>query len=151
MRKIVLFIGVTIFCIVCVVTYSNKENTEMVFAEESNNYDIYLLDLSKQSITTNNLDDYFDNITILEIYPNINPIYKNLIKLNSYSYNTAISNKKNTSNFMSEYSRRLEKNGLKNEELRYYINGIKINKIKVYTSSKKVNKLINKYSINLIK
>lgn len=151
MRKILVLIIILIICVICSLFYSNEDDSVPVFNEQNSNYDIYMLDISNQAITTNNLADYFDGITILEIYPYINPIYKKLIKLSSYTFNTAVSNKKNISNFITEYNNQLEKNALSNEEFKYYINGIKIEKIKVYTSSKEINSLINKYSMKVIK
>lgn len=151
MRKIFVLTCLIVFCIICVLFFNKEEKTITVFNEQENSYDVYLLDLSQNNITTTNLTDYFDGTKILEIYPYINPLYKKVINFSSYTFNTAISNKKNISNFISEYKEQLKLNALTTESLKVNINGIKINKIKIYTSNNVINNLIDKYSINLIK
>ncbi len=151
MRKVIIFIIIVVISIFFSLIITKGEETEMVFSENSNYYDIYILDISKENINTNNIIDYFDDIKILEIYPYINPIYKKLININSYSFNTILSNKKNISLFTSEYLKKLEDNNLKEEIVKYRINGIKINKIKVYASNNSMNYIINNYNIKIVK
>ena len=151
MRKVIIFIIIVVISIFFSLIITKGEETEMVFSENSNYYDIYILDISKENINTNNIIDYFDDIKILEIYPYINPIYKKLININSYSFNTILSNRKNISLFTSEYLKKLEDNNLKEEIVKYRINGIKINKIKVYASNNSMNYIINNYNIKIVK
>lgn len=151
MRKILVFIFFIIICIFSFQFYTSRENVIPVFNENINSYDIYLLDVSKEEITTNNIADIFDTIKILEIYPYINPIYKKLINLSNYSFNTILSNKKNISNFITEYLNQLENNKLKEELVKYSINGIKINYLKIYASNNDINKLISNYNMIKIK
>lgn len=151
MRKILVFIFFIIICIFSFQFYTSRENVIPVFNENINSYDVYLLDVSKEEITTNNIADIFDTIKILEIYPYINPIYKKLINLSNYSFNTILSNKKNISNFITEYLNQLENNKLKEELVKYSINGIKINYLKIYASNNDINKLISNYNMIKIK
>lgn len=141
MRKILLFI-IILLTYIGVVFIVKEDKTMPVFNELDNSYNIYTLDISKQNINTKNLLDYFDNIKILEVYPYINPIYKKLINLPNYSFNTALSNKKNISLFTSLYLRKIDDNSLSEELAKYKINGIKINKIKVYATNSIINHLI---------
>lgn len=131
MRKILVIIIFILLCTFSSTLISKSDKTITTFNED-NGYDIYLLDISKENINTFNLLDYFDNVKILEIYPYINPIYKKLINLSNYSFNTALSNKKNISLFTRDYLKKIDDNYLKEELVKYQINGIKINKIKVY-------------------
>lgn len=149
MRKNLAIVGLIVFCFVCSIMKSNKEQVISVFNSKEE-YNIYLLDVSKSNITTLNLTDYFENGEILEIYPYINPIYKKLINITSFPFNTAISNKKNISNFISECSNKLKENALTSESLKINLNGIKIIKLKVYTSSKNIKKIVNNNSIKII-
>lgn len=151
MRKYFVFIIIIIICtfLSLIITKNNKEIT--VFKEELDSYDLYFLDLSKENINTNNIMMYFDDIIIIEIYPYINPLYKKLINLDSYKFNTILSNKKNISLFMNEYLNKLENNNLKEEIIKYRINGVKINKIKVYASTRNINKLIYENKIKILK
>ena len=151
MRKVIIFIIIVVISIFFSLIITKGEETEMVFSENSNYYDIYILDISKENINTNNIIDYFDDIKILEIYPYINPIYKKLININSFSFNTILSNKKNISLFSNEYLNKLEDNNLKEEIIKYRINGIKINKIKVYASNNSMNNILNNYNIKIVK
>lgn len=130
-----------------------EDNEEIIPVSNSNeNYsDIYMLDISKEDITTKNITEYFDNITLLEIYPDINPLYKKIIKLSSFQFNTAISNKKNISNFISEFNNQLKSNALTEKYLDFYLNGIKISKVKVYSSIKEIKNLVSKYSFKMIR
>ena len=144
MKKFYFFI-ILLLCIFSSLIITKSDKTVPTFKED-NSYDIYILDISKENINTSNIFNYFDNVKILEIYPYINPIYKKLINLSNYSFNTSLSNKKNISLFTREYLRKLENNSLKEELAKYKINGIKINKIKIYASSNYINKI--KYLYN---
>ena len=153
MRKIffLLIIIIIIVCVFCRLIIIKSDRVMPTFNENVNNYDVYILDLSKENINTSNIMNYFDNIKIIEIYPYINPIYKKLINLSSYSFNTILSNKKNISLFINDYLTQIENNSLKDEMVKYKVNGIKVNKIKVYASSKEISYLINNYNIKMIK
>ena len=151
MRKIIFFTIIFLLCIFLLLITSKKSNLLPVFDEEYDYYDMYILDLSKENINTKNILNYFDNMKIIEMYPYINPIYKNVIKLSNYKFNVVLSKKKNISLFLNEYLKKLEENSLKEEIIKYSINGIKINKIKVYASKKNINNLINNYKIILNK
>ena len=97
MRKIFAFIIIIIICLFCSLIITKGEDTDTVFNEQLNSYDVYLIDISGEDINTNNIINYFDNITILEIYPYINPIYKKIFNMSKYSFNNILSNKKNIS------------------------------------------------------
>ena len=151
MRKIFILLFLIIVCVFCSLIITKSDKIETVFNEQINSYDLYLLDVSKEDINTFNIVNYFDNIKIIEIYPYINPIYKKLINISNYKFNTVLSNKKNISLFVNEYLNLLDKNSLKDEIVKYRINGIKINKILVYASNSDINNLINNYNIKIIK
>ena len=146
-KKFVLFCLI-LFIILCV-NINNNENAQAVFNGGDNNYDIFTLNIGNENINTNNLSDYFNDIKILEIYPSIFPIYKKNISFNSYSFNTLLSNKKNISNFITEYYNELRNNGLNNEIVKININGIKIVKIKLYASIKDINQLVSNYKFKI--
>ena len=131
------FFIILLLCIFSSLIITKSDNVISTFKED-NSYDVYILDISKENINTFNLLDYFDNVKILEIYPYINPIYKKLINLSSYSFNTSLSNKKNISLFTREYLRKLDNNSLKEELVKYKLNGIKINRIKIYATTSNI-------------
>lgn len=151
MRKVIIFIIIVVISIFFSLIITKGEETEMVFNEQDNSYDVYLLDISKENINTNNIFNYFEDVKILEIIPYINPLYKKVINISSYSFNTILSNKKNISLFINEYLNKLDEYHLKEEIINYRINGIKINKIKVYASNYSMNNIINNYNIRIIK
>ena len=150
MRKYFLLILLFIFSFFSVILNTNEETIITVFDDKSEEYNIYFLNTEKENITTNNLTDYFEDIKILEIYPYINPIYKKHMK-KSYTFNTAVSHKKNTSNFIVEYSNQLSNYALNVDNVLVHLNGIKIDKIKVYRSNTKIDYLMQNYKIQLIK
>lgn len=150
MRKYFLLILFFIFSFFSVILNTNEETIITVFDDKSEEYNIYFLNTEKENITTNNLTDYFEDIKILEIYPYINPIYKKHMK-KSYTFNTAVSHKKNISNFIVEYSNQLSNYALNVDNVLVHLNGIKIDKIKVYTSNTKIDFLMQNYKIQLIK
>ena len=151
MFKIIIFIIIFLIILFSSLIITNGEEVKMVFNEQDNSYDVYLLDISKENINTNNIFNYFDDCKILEIIPYVNPIYKKVININNYSFNTILSNKKNISLFINEYLNKLDEYHLKEEIINYRINGIKINKIKVYASNYSMNNIINNYNIKLVK
>lgn len=151
MRKILLLIILIIIFTFFSIFLFKRSNVETVFYENVNDYNIYILDISNLNINTNNIVNYFDDIRILEISPYINPIYKKVIKLNNYSFNTFLSNKKNISNFTSKYLNKLKDNALKEELIKYSLNGVKIVKVKIYTSNDIVNELISNYHFKKVK
>ena len=151
MRKILVLIILIIICTFYSLIITKSDNAKTVFNENLNNYDIYVLDISNNNISTNTLANYFDNIKILEIYPYINPIYKKIINMSSYSFNTILSNKKNISNFTTKYLYLLKKNTLNEELTKYSLNGIKINKVKIYASNNDINNLLNENNFKIVK
>ena len=151
MRKFIIFIIIFLIILFSFLIITNGEEVKMVFNEQDNSYDVYLLDMSKENINTNNIFNYFEDCKILEIIPYVNPIYKKVININNYSFNTILSNKKNISLFINEYLNKLDEYHLKEEIINYRINGIKINKIKVYASNYSMNNIINNYNIRIVK
>ncbi len=151
MRKYFILIIIIMLFIFSYLIFTKRDNNIPVFSEKVNYYDLYVLDLSKENFNTNNIMAVFDDVVILEIYPYVNPVYKNIIGIDCYKFNTILSNKKNISLFMNEYINKLENNNLKEEIVKYRLNGVKINKIMVYTSNVVINKLINNHNIKIVK
>ena len=151
MRKFMLLISLLIVLSFSLIFIPTEKNIQPVFNEQDNIYNLYLLDISKENIDTNNLATYFDNYKILEIYPYINPLYKKIINIKKYDFDTVLSNKKNISNFITMYLNILDENALNEELVKYYLNGIKINKIRLYASKKEISNLMSKYKIKIVK
>lgn len=150
MRKSFLFLFLLIILLCYKLFIPSKQDIQPVFSEQDNTYNLYLLDISKEDINTNNLANYFDNIKILEIYPYVNPLYKKIMHITKYNFNTTLSNKKNISNFVNQYLDILEDNALKEELVKYDLNGIKINKVRLYASNKELKDLMNRFKVRII-
>ena len=140
MRKIIILILLILFCDLCL--NNQKTKTKTVFNEEDNNYHIYTLNVQNANITTINIESFFSNYTIISIEPMINPIYKNIINLNKYHFNTTKSITKNIKNFNELYMKYLQDNALTEEENNFNYNGLKISSIKLYTSQKNLNNIL---------
>ena len=149
MRKFIF--SLLIFFSISLIFIPSKQDIKPVFKEQESTYNLYLLDISKEKIDTNNLATYFDNYKILEIYPYINPLYKKIINIKKYDFDTVLSNKKNISNFITMYLNVLDENALNEELVKYDLNGIKINKVRLYASDKEIKDLISKYKISIVK
>ncbi|HPF83347.1 MAG TPA: hypothetical protein PLV83_04205 [Bacilli bacterium] len=117
MKKILLIIF-----ILMILFLLRKEKSIIVFNEldvDSNAYYIIM-----DNLNTNNFNDYFKGLEVLCIYPNINPIYENKIKLN-YIYD-------NINNFKIFYINSLKDKGYYIEANKYLLNPIIIRKVLVY-------------------
>lgn len=124
-----------------------KPETIPVFSESnSNNYNVYLIDLNDLNITTKNLLNKFPyNIKIIGIYPKINNIYNYKLKneIGYYKFNnktTAL----DITNFINTYTKTLNKYGLVSEVVKIQFNGIGIKQIQIYCSQSDLGEILNK-------
>lgn len=142
-RKVTVLLSLIGFIVLCSISLiTNNDSTKTVFNKlDEYYYDIYMVDVSNENINTKNIFDYFDEITILKIYPNNNPIYSKFINMEEYEFDTILSGKKNISNFVTTYNNKLKENALIKEVESFNVSGIKINKLKIYTSVEQVEKI----------
>ena len=105
-----------------------QENVQTVFYEDED-YSIYEIYFEKGELNTNNILNRFKNIQVLTIYPYINPIYSEKIKLKSYSFQNDFDIEK----FKNKYIKELEESGFKNEAVNINLEGISLVKVKVYS------------------
>ena len=145
MKKIMVLILLILFCIICL--SNKKDNISLVFNENDYNYKIYDLDLSKDNITTNNLDSYF----VIGIKPNINPIYKKIINIKEYDFDTTETIDNNIDSFNEIYINLLKENNLNSEIDNYYYHGLKIDEITLYITNTELNTILMNKNIEVIK
>lgn len=136
LNKIILFIFL-IFIIIILFT-QKKDNTALVFKEESFGYDTYIVDVSNASINTKNLDEFQDDID--QVLPMINEKYSPLIISNWYIFDKMLSFDNNISNLENLYKNKYISNAFNKEALSVEYEGLKISKIRIVTND------INKYS-----
>ncbi len=136
LNKIILFIFL-IFIIIILFT-QKKDNTALVFKEESFGYDTYIVDVSNASINTKNLDEFQDDID--QVLPMINEKYSPLIISNWYIFDKMLSFDNNISNLENLYKNKYTSNAFNKEALSVEYEGLKISKIRIVTND------INKYS-----
>ena len=149
MKKIMVLILLILFCIICL--SNKKDNISLVFNENDYNYKIYDLDLSKDNITTNNLDSYFQGYTVIGIKPNINPIYKKIINIKEYDFDTTETIDNNIDSFNEIYINLLKENNLNSEIDNYYYHGLKIDEITLYITNTELNTILMNKNIEVIK
>ena len=93
-KKITILLFLFLF-INIIITISKINETQQVFNyldNKVNDYDIYVLSFDKVNLDTSNLVNYFKNFNgkILGVYPKINPLYENKIKIKYYSFDKRI-------------------------------------------------------------
>ena len=142
-RKIIVLLSLLSFIVFCSISLIfDNESTKTVFNKlDEYYYDVYIVDVSGENVNTKNIFDYFENITILKIYPNNNPIYSRFINIDEYKFDNILSKKKNISNFVNMYNSKLSENALIKEIETFNISGIKIDKLKIYCSVEQVESI----------
>ena len=120
---------------------NNKETIPVSNISNFNidDYNVFYLDLSESSISTNNIDKFIPkSVDIISITPYINPIYKDKIGNLKYNFMSNLSVKKNINNFINYYKETIDsynyiddieysvKDGIKILELEVYARGIDI-------------------------
>ena len=145
MKKI-MTIFIVIILIIIYMTFIPSAKTQTVFYENSSNY--ILIDIQKCDINTINFNDYFNEIKVIKIYPNIDKLYENKVEyLKEYSFNNIYTNKENINKFKELYINELNKRGY--NVTNFIINGIKINKVKVYLENNDYSLLKNKIKCDI--
>lgn len=112
MKKIII-----IFLVLLVFNFNCK--TMSVFNEDSN---FYILTISDNSVTTNNIDKYFNDIQVIWV----------IIDNKKYYYDE---------NLKEKVIKDLLNNNLKMNAIKSKIDGAVISKIKVYCSNKKIENI----------
>jgi len=115
----------------------NKNNIEPVFNEDGYEYSMYILEFSNQNISTNNIEEIFENMKIIWVEPLINLVYKDKLNYKLY-YFEDISTKENIKRFKNNFITKLQNNNYKNDAINYQILGIKINRMKVYSNEQDI-------------
>lgn len=129
MKKILLAFTVCFF----VLSYFKEEKTVATFIEDDYSYSFYTLEFPSKNISTNNFNEYFNNIDVIMIEPYVNKLYENQIK-QQYQF-TSIDK------FKEDYIKVLENSGYRSDAVKLKIEGIKIKKIKVYSSNRDLARL----------
>lgn len=136
MKKYILFL-LTIFVLSIIL---KQEPVMPVISYEDYEYSMYILEFPNKNLSTNNLEDYFNDIQIIWLYPYINEIYKEKINYKKYFFEP-ISLDENINKFKTNYLNYLNKYGYKTDALNYQISGIKIDRIKVYSKESDIKKI----------
>ncbi len=135
MKKIII-----LFLSIIIIFSISKASTKEVFNEYD--YNIYYLDFREANLTTENFNEYFNNIDILKISPYINPIYKNKFKFDEYLFDYS-SYDNNIKKFKESFLKELKLINY-SDYINCSIKGIKIDMVKVYARKSDINKIINK-------
>lgn len=130
--KKVLFIFFLLLILFCL---KNQDNTELVFQEINYDRARYCIDVKNENVTTNNINEIFNNIEIISVYPYFNNSYKKL--LNNLDFVTL-------DNINLYYRDLLKQLGKYNWVSNYY-EGIKLEKIKIYAFENEVEALFSKH------
>lgn len=132
MKKLIIVI-----LIVLILNVYNKNNIKFVFNEQNLEYSMYILEFPNQNVSTNNLEEIFNDMKIIWIEPSINLIYKDRLNYKLY-YFEDISIKENINRFKNNFITKLQNNNYKNDVINYQILGIKINRMKVYSNEQAI-------------
>ena len=129
MKKILLAFTICFF----ILFNFKEEKTIATFSESDTFYALYTLEFPLKNISTNNFNDYFQNIDVVLIEPYINDLYYNRIK-RQYKFTNIVK-------FKEEHIKVLEDSGYRSEAVKLKVEGIKIKKIKVYSSKRDLSRL----------
>ncbi len=150
MKKIQTLLGGVFFLgILCFLIPSKPIEIEETFSEQYNGeskqyYEVYLEELG---ITTSNLEKYFPDAIILEVYPLFPNIYENQIEEKTYSFDVMKSIRENSKKMEEYYFNLLEQKGFIHDQQHFSIHGIPISKIVIELSKQEKRLLQEKYSI----
>lgn len=111
--------------------FNTKEEVQFVFNEQDNEYSMYILEFPNQNVSTNNIENIFEDIKIIWLEPFINVLYKDKLDYKIY-YFEDISLKQNIVKFKNNVINKLQNSNYKQDAINYQILGIKINRMKVY-------------------
>ena len=141
MKKIFLVIIVLIVLgINVVISYGYNYN-------DSDHYDFYTL--SFDNLSTSNIMNYFSDISVIRIYPYVNPVYRERMGFVSYKVNSGnLSYEVNM--FKEKYLSLIKKNSYMDYNY-LYSNGINIEKMDVYISNEQLKRLIDSDLIITVK
>ena len=149
MRQKLVLLLLIVFCIFCSL-YSKEEKAIPTFNEIDYNYNIYNLDISRENITTKNMQNIFDSYTIISVEPYVNPIYSTLIATKTFDFDTNKSISVNVDILTNHYVDILKNNGLNSEAQTIEYNGIKIDKVSLYITNSQLDMILNNYKFKLI-
>lgn len=98
----------------------------------------YYIDLSKENVTTNNIDYVFRNMKILKAYPSIN------LSVNDDRVIDSLSNISffDTDSYVKNYINTLNKYGFYDDSEKVIVSGVRIKKVYVESSKKSINDFI---------
>lgn len=129
MRRILFFFLLFLFFI------GVKANSYLL---NEDSYDLHTL--SFDNLSTNNFLDYFSDISVIRLYPYVNPIYRESIGDLVYEVRGNLSDEINK--FKEQYLNIIKKNSYLDYNY-LYTNGINISKMDVYVSDKQLNNILN--------
>lgn len=98
----------------------------------------YYIDLSKENVTTNNIDYVFRNMKILKVYPSIN------LSVNDNRVIDSLSNISffDTDSYVKNYINILNKYGFYDDSEKVIVSGVRIKKVYVESSKRMINDFI---------
>lgn len=114
-----------------------EEDAKTVFSADLNNdlYMTYYIEID--NLNSNNFNNYFNDLDVVALIPDINPVYKDKINI-IYFY-------KDIDDFKKNYIKRLKEKGYYTEANKYIIKPIKINRVIINSS---INDIYDSISVN---
>lgn len=136
MKKILLLIFLCF--LLCIVSVSSSDKYSYLLSDDS--YNLYFVSI--ENLNTKNFLSYFDGISVVRLYPSVNPIYKNMLGDISYKFfSNNISHEINS--FSNYYLSMIKKNSYSDYNY-LYINGISIDKVLIYISGIDLYSFLNR-------
>ena len=119
------------------------EKTKNVFKEQEE-FNYQFVSIDTKGLTTKNFFRYFEDTSwIVNIFPVVNPIYKN--RLEDISF--LCQRKCSIHSFEKYYKNLLEKNNFKDDSILIDYYGVSIEKIVVYVNQSELGKILKKCSV----
>jgi len=147
MKRILII--VLIICCLYITYKNNNETVRKVSLNyttdfKSDDYNVFYLDVSDMDITTNNLSKYIlSDMTVINLTPYVNPIYKNKISNLKYEFDTNLSYQRNIKKFINYYKQSIKDTGYIDDINYIDIDGIKIEEVVVYSKGSDIIELLD--------
>lgn len=141
--------GICLFFILGLFFFDSENNKAYipVFIEEIDETEIRYISVKTEGLTTKNFANFLDLDLVTAIYPKINPLYSNKLKISPFVCNQNC----NINDMETYYKKILESNNFKYDSVLIDYQGVIIDRVILYVNSKQLGTILKKCPICTVK